>query len=177
MNMPDFVISTLEIRLEQISEKYAEPIFNALDEQIIRYLLMEKLPASISDTFDFIHESKEKIKKGTDLIYVIIDKENNFCGCAGMHAIHTRTPQLGIWLKNVVQRKGYGLQIIKTFVNWIQQNLDYDYIKYPVDRNNMPSIKIVQQLGGEICDEYILGENKKLDVLEFRIYNPLFKIM
>ncbi len=55
---------------------------------------------------------------------------------------------------------------------WIDENIEYEYIKYPIDKKNFPSRRIVEALGGGIRDEY----KKKnlsgniLDEVEYWIY-------
>ncbi|MDZ4875470.1 MAG: hypothetical protein CLLPBCKN_004866 [Chroococcidiopsis cubana SAG 39.79] len=64
-----------------------------------------------------------------------------------------KTPEFGIWLKTAHGRK-YGLEAIRGIKNWAEQNLDYEYFLYPVNRANIASRKIPETLGGKVVREY-----------------------
>ena len=49
--------------------------------------------------------------------------------------------------------KHYGREAIYHLVKWAQENIVLNYLMYPVDRDNTPSRKIAEYLGGEIFRE------------------------
>ncbi len=69
--------------------------------------------------------------------------------------IKRKHPELGIWLKQAAHGHKYGLEAITAIKNWAIENLDYEYLLYPVDRVNIASTKILERLGGKIFREYI----------------------
>jgi len=54
---------------------------------------------------------------------------------------------------------------------WADQNLEYDYIKYPVDKRNIASRKIPEALGGAIAGEKAKTSRsgRKLLTLEYHV--------
>lgn len=58
------------------------------------------------------------------------------------------------------------------FYDWACENISFDYIKYPVDKRNIPSRKIPESLGGVIAREYksINQSGFDLDEVEYYIY-------
>ena len=105
---------------------------------------------------------------------VIIDKKTKeFLGCAGLHHLDRKTPELGIWLKKSSHGKNYGKESIFALKEWADKNIIYDYLLYPVADNNMPSRKIPEALGGKVAREY---DKKNLSgvkhhFIEYRIYS------
>ncbi len=60
---------------------------------------------------------------------------------------------LGIWLKSGAHGNRYGREAINFLVQWTVENVDFDYLRYPVDRANIPSRKIAESLGGTVYEE------------------------
>lgn len=130
-------------------------------------------PKEISETEEFIKNSKDKMVKGQDLQIVILKIETGeFLGCAGIHKINTDTPTLGIWTKKSAHGHGFGKEAITALKSWADENLKYKYLIYPVDKRNIPSRKIPESLGGLIAGEYkkTNQSGKVLQTLEYRIY-------
>jgi RimJ/RimL family protein N-acetyltransferase len=130
-------------------------------------------PEDISETETFINQSIADLHNSNNLVLVILKKESQeFLGCAGLHGIKRKHPELGIWLKQAAHGHKYGLEAITAIKNWAIENLDYEYLLYPVDRVNIASRKIPERLGGKIFREY----NKTnmsgniLHIVEYRIY-------
>ena len=49
---------------------------------------------------------------------------------------------------------GLGLEAVAAVCNWVADEVECDYIRYPVDRANGSSRNIPESLGAEIEDEY-----------------------
>ncbi|NJR74492.1 MAG: GNAT family N-acetyltransferase, partial [Scytonema sp. CRU_2_7] len=92
-------------------------------------------------------------------------------GCAGIHELYSKNPVLGIWLKKSAHGQGYGLETIAALKNWADENLDYEYLIYDVDKANIPSRRIAEKLGGQIVREYHKTNlsARVLHILEYRI--------
>jgi RimJ/RimL family protein N-acetyltransferase len=64
------------------------------------------------------------------------------------------------------------LEAITAIKKWAEENLNYEYLRYPVDRRNIASRKIPEALGGKIFRQYdrvnMSGNNLRL--LEYIIY-------
>lgn len=55
---------------------------------------------------------------------------------------------------------------------WADANIEYEYIVYPVDRDNIPSKKIPESLGGKPHESYDkeTKSGKILHTIVYRIY-------
>jgi ribosomal-protein-alanine N-acetyltransferase len=150
-----------------------EPIAREFTERITRY--MYPLPARSSmDVAPFIANSIEGLDNNTNLQLTATSKENDneFIGCLGLHHPHSRTPELGIWVAEKFHRQGLGLEAIEGLCGWAAEEIECDYLRYPVDRENLPSRRIPESLGGEIEDEYdrVKPDGRMLNIVEYRIY-------
>lgn len=166
------VIEGRRLRLVTISEQFAQDIFDEFTCEMTHYMVPS--PAQdIEETRSFIAESRCSMQAGHNLQLVIVEKtRGEFLGCCGLHGEgKVRTPELGIWLKKSAHGKGYGQEAIQTLVSWAWNSIDLDYFMYPVDRNNIASVKIPQFLGGEVMEELKVKtpSGKILDILVYKI--------
>lgn len=83
----------------------------------------------------------------TDRLILRNDLPNRFAGCAGLHHPESPTPEIGIWLAEDSQRIGLGLKAVEVICNRAADEVECDYIRYPVDRANGPSRKIPESPG------------------------------
>ncbi|MFH1315500.1 MAG: GNAT family N-acetyltransferase [Candidatus Uhrbacteria bacterium] len=167
-------IETKNLCLKGITLDYKDHIFREFTSEITTHMF-PKPAERIEETIEFIETSMKENGEGSNFQIVILDKDNkNFLGCGGLHHIDSKTPELGIWIKKSAHGHGYGKEAMIALKQWADENLDYDYILYPVAVENYPSRKIPEFLGGEIAREYDMldmsGKNQHL--LEYRIYPP-----
>ena len=171
MNLLNVEIETNRLLLRPIGLEYKEEIFSEFTEEIATY--MYPRPAkTIAETELFIKDSRKELKKAINLQLVILEKDSEeFLGCAGLHDID-KEPQLGIWLQKSAHGNRYGLEAITAIKEWADENLDYEYLIYPVDQENIASRKIPESLGGKIVREYekLNLSGNILNIVEYRIY-------
>lgn len=171
-NLRRVVLIGKRTRLIPVSLDFTKQIFEEFTPDITTFMYPQ--PSNdISHIEKWIKSAIEKVRNGEDLQTVILNKvTGEFLGCAGLHSINTDTPELGIWIKKSAHGHGFGQEAIAVLVKWAEQNLNYKYLKYPVDKRNIPSRKIPESLGGIIEDEYKKPNQKGqiLDEVEYRIY-------
>lgn len=171
-NLLNLRIKTPRLLLVPIAMRYRRDIFQEFTKEITLYMNPE--PAkSIRETEKFINNSIRSLKKGNNLQLVIIEKNTKeFLGCIGLHHIDRKNPELGIWLKKSAHGYKYGQEAMKALKKWVDDNLEYEYLLYPVADKNISSRKIPEILGGKIAREYDdQGRSgNKYHCLEYRIY-------
>ncbi len=165
-------IESERLRLKAVSLDYQEEIFREFTAEITVFMVPEP-PRKNADTIEYIQGAMRKNKAGEDFSASIFDKKNGeFLGGGGLTHIKSREPHLGIWIKKLAHGHGYGKEAVNALKEWAEENLDYDYLVYPVDRANYSSRRIPESLGGKISAEYekICPSGKKLNTVEYRIY-------
>ena len=172
MNLLDTLIETERLRIIPISMDYAQDIFREFTWEITTYMF-PKPPDRIEETQQFIYASLQSLQDGKHLQVVVLEKDTeHFLGLAGLHKVHTPTPELGIWMKKSAHGHGYGQETISALIQWAKQNLQYHYLIYPVDERNIPSKKIPESYNGQIARKYRIESQSKreLSILEYRIF-------
>jgi [ribosomal protein S5]-alanine N-acetyltransferase len=168
-------IKTNRLVLVPISLEYAPDIFREFSQEITTFMY-PKPAENIEETNIFINSSIEKNNLGEQLQMVILKGDTKkFIGCAGLHKMKTKTPELGIWIKKSAQGFKFGQEAIAALENWAQNNLNFDYLIYPVDKINIASRKIPESLGGIQGKEFkqINQSGVELDEIEYRIFKKM----
>ena len=173
MNLMNALIETERLILKPISYEYTENIFMKFTQEITKYMY-PKPAENIEETRAFIEQSLKGLENGNNLQMVILNKiKNEFIGCIGLHNIEKIDPELGIWIKKSSYNNGYGLEAINGLIIWTNENVKFEYLKYPVDKNNTSSKKIPERNNGKIMKEYknIGMKGNELEILEYWIYS------
>jgi RimJ/RimL family protein N-acetyltransferase len=169
MNLEKLVLKTRRLRLVPINLDFKGVILNNFTSEITKYMYPQPT-GEISDTIKFIVTGMEGLKHGTNLQLVIVSKKKKeFVGCVGLHNLLSKQPEIGIWVKKEAHGNAYGLEAVNRIIKWAKKNLEYDYLKYPVDRNNGSSRRIPEFNKGIIMKEY-KEKNEKGDVLDIVEY-------
>ncbi|HVZ66959.1 MAG TPA: GNAT family N-acetyltransferase [Patescibacteria group bacterium] len=172
MNLFSEIIESERLKLLPTSEKYAQDIYKELTQEITEYMY-PKPADDISETLTFIKSSREKMEAGEQFQVVVLNKETGeFLGHGGINHLNSDTPELGIWIKKNAHGNKYGREAVTALKKWIDKNLYYKYIIYPVDKKNTASRKIAESLGGIVENEYLKTnlQGNVLDEVEYRIY-------
>ncbi|NJR18309.1 MAG: GNAT family N-acetyltransferase [Calothrix sp. CSU_2_0] len=169
MNLLQIEIITNRLVLKVIDMQYKTEIFREFTAEITTYMY-PRAANEISDTEAFIQNSLAGLREGCNLQLVILKKNTKeFLGCTGIHRMNTKMPEFGIWLKKSAQGNHYGFETIAALKKWGEENLDCEGFVYPVDRDNYPSRRIPERLGGKIVKEYN-KENLSLNILHLVEY-------
>jgi RimJ/RimL family protein N-acetyltransferase len=172
VNFFDIKIETDRLLLVPIELSHAEDNFKYLTTEVTKY--MGPKPAEdISETIAWIKSARERMEQGGNVQLVILKKDTGeFIGCAGLHDVDGKTPELGVWTKLTSHGNHFGREAITALYNWACENIGFDYVSYPVDKRNIASRKIPESLGGVIAREFksINQSGFELTEVEYRIY-------
>lgn len=173
-DLSQFRLETERLLLVAITDDYTEVIFEEFTPEVT-FFMYPRSPHRIEETMNFVRESLVGLERGSNLQLVILEKKtHDFLGCTGLHNIDSRVPEFGIWIKESAHGNGYGMETIVALYEWAITNLEYEYLKYPVDEENYRSRRIPEALNGIIEKEYevMSQNNRRLFILEYRIYPP-----
>lgn len=165
-------LETARLWLEPVSREDCVAVFREFTPAIATFMY-PKPPQEIRETDEFLRHAVQQNIRGTDLHLTIRRRDTaEFLGLCGMTQIQTPTPEMGIWLKETAHGQGFGKEAIARLKAWADEHLDYECLRYPVDRRNQPSRKLAEHLGGRIVGEYtqMSLSGRMLEVLEYRIY-------
>ena len=173
VNYLNIVLGSKRLKLRPLQLNDADKVVANFTKEITRYMC-PSAPKSQQDIHNFIIQSRSQMSSQNELMMAIMknDKTNEFLGIASIHNTNSDSPELGIWLKQKAHGYKYGVEAIKLLKEWAEINLNYKYLKYPVDKRNIASKKIAERLGGIVKDQYLKTseDGTILDELEYRLY-------
>lgn len=160
------------IKLIPIDVKYAKDICSHFTAEITRYM-WPSAPKSQTEIDQHVLLRRNEMQAGENISLLVIKKDTEeFLGYVTLDQAKSVTPELGLWLKKDAHGFGYGFEALNLLKTWAEKNLQYNCLKYPVDKQNIPSRKLAEKLGGRIEAEYIKKSESGnlLDEVEYRIY-------
>lgn len=166
------VLTTQRLKLVPINESYIDDVFKNFTEEVTTY--MYPAPSKKREESEaFVRGTVEKSEQGIEQVYAITKGDTGeFLGCCGLHHIDTLTPELGIWTKKAAHGHGYGFETISRLIACARDCLSYEYIKYPVARENYPSRRIPILHGGVEAGEYKVknASGNILNIVEYHLF-------
>lgn len=165
------LINTNRLILKPVDEKYIDDINTSFTQDITKYMPFNP-NGDRNEIVNFVESSNRNLIKKTDIVFVVLNLEMKFIGCCGIHNINKESVEVGLWLRKEYQSQGFGTEITSALIDFIEQNFEFDYIIYPVDKENIKSKKIPEKLGFIPFETYKKKKNDLIDlhIIEFRKY-------
>jgi RimJ/RimL family protein N-acetyltransferase len=168
----NMVLESERLFLKPMSLDYVEETFKEFTPEITKFMA-PRSPEKIDETREYYTGSIKKIGEGEKLDFNFFVKDTGeYIGNGGLSDIKTKTPELGVWIKKSAHGHKYGREAMQRLKDWADENIDYDYIKYPVVDENIASRKIPESMGGvvEAESDEANGAGVMQHLVEYRIY-------
>ncbi|MBI2411985.1 MAG: GNAT family N-acetyltransferase [Deltaproteobacteria bacterium] len=155
----DFLATRIDgerIVLSPVSEEHAQDIFHEFTEDITRHMMPKPL-SDMAHAYEFVDTCRKNMKAGLELVLAITKVDSGeFLGICAIHGNNDpQVPELGVWIKKSAHGKKLGKEAVRYLAEWAMKNLLFSYLIYPVDRDNIPSRKIAESLGGVVLEERV----------------------
>lgn len=167
----NLIIKTNNLVLKLIHKKYIDEINLNFTKEVTKYMPFNP-NGNRKEIEDFVENSLKNFNQKTDIVFVALESNKIFIGCCGIHKINSKSVELGLWIKENSQSKGYGTEMINGLINFVEKNINIEYIIYPVDKENIRSRKIPEKLGFKEFKTYskIKNGSTNLNIIEYRKY-------
>lgn len=143
-------IVSKQLALRPLSYQDADEAFPCLTRTLTRFLEWEP-PTSRRAFTDLWRRWLIWNAQGDDWIFTIRGAEDKrFLGLAGLYAVTTPTPELGLWIREDAQGRGYGSEATRSLHAWASQRLRPQHFICAVASENRASRRVVTQLGGRL---------------------------
>jgi [ribosomal protein S5]-alanine N-acetyltransferase len=163
-------ITTQRLILNPVSMDDKFDICREFTSELTRFMPFNPT-GNLTEIENFILLSQQKIENKKRLVLSIFNKENNdFLGICELDNIDKKEIEIGLWIKINEQEKGYGTEVVESLISFAEKNYDFDYLYYPVDKDNIASCKIPQKLGFKPFRSYekYKSESTMLNIIEYR---------
>lgn len=152
----DFKWSTKDLILHSIDSTHLNDYWTNLTPSVAKYLSFDSMK---DDRIlkEFIRISNIEQQRGTCLVLVALDAvTNQFIGSCGIHDINKENAELGLWIKESAQGKGYGSQILEALIEICHKHTDSKSVIYCLEAENTPSIALCQKFDFKSRYDFII---------------------
>lgn len=124
-------------------------------------------------TQEYIKQSVMEMEVGTCLVLIAENEKSEFIGCCTLNDINYDTTEIGLWIKESEQRKGFGMEILEFLIGLIKNNITTNRILYTIEEENSASIALCQHFNFKKTDTFILEpnplKNKYREMIQFSL--------
>ena len=156
-----------KIRFFPFDMKYLEDYYKYFDEKITKYQWPDPF-VNIEDARNLLQGFLDDMGKEETLIFSIVDDEERFVGSVEMHGMTEDCPELGVWVIESEQGKGYAFEALKYILDYAYERYGKIEFFYEADVRNIGSNKLLAKLsdGYEIetleTEEFVTDSGKEL---------------
>jgi RimJ/RimL family protein N-acetyltransferase len=165
MDLHKVSISTPRLVLSAFMAKDADETYNCITPTLTRYMAWDPQPRhEFNETWN---NWLKNFTLGLEIIFAIREiNTHQFIGLVGIHHLQTSIPEVGIWIREDCHQQRYGQEAVSNAVQWATENIQADYLVYPVAKENIPSRKIAESLGGEVVSS---SKSRKYELVTYKI--------
>jgi ribosomal-protein-alanine N-acetyltransferase len=142
-NLPE-ILQTERVDLKKVSVEWLEEIFAENKGSVERYFHKFEV---LGDLQTWINENRRQFERGEKMEMVVLDKgTSEFLGMVSLQRINI-APELGIWIKESAQGKGYAKEALSCLMNWYKMHEGAaEKLNYLVETGNFASINLARKL-------------------------------
>ena len=138
--------------------KYLEDYYNNFNEEITRYQWPDPFE-SIEYARALLRDFLDEMNREETLLFAIVDTGDKFVGSVEMHGLSEDCPELGVWIVESEQGKGYAYEALKYILDYAHRKYGKTEFFYEADVRNTGSNKLLSKF----TDSYVI---ETLDIEE-----------
>ena len=146
------------IKVIPFDMKYLEDYYNNFNEEITRYQWPDPFE-TIEDARALLKDFLDEMEKEETLIFAVVDVDERFVGSVEMHGLSEDCPELGVWIVESEQGKGYAYEALKYILDYAHRKYGKTEFFYEADVRNTGSNKLLSKF----ADSYVI---ETLDIEE-----------
>ena len=139
-------MSRNEISIVPFDMKYLDDYYNGFNAEITKYQWPDPF-INIEDARALLLEFLDEMQTGKTLFYSVLSKEGVFIGSVEVHGLSEDCPELGVWIIESEQNKGYAYDALNAVLNHTCSNYHKTKFYYEADIRNIGSMKLLQKFG------------------------------
>ncbi len=124
--------------------KYLNDYFSGFNGKITKFQWpdpFESIEAARATLQEFL---KEMVREET-LLFSILSKTGVFLGSVEVHGLSEDCPELGIWILESEQNKGYAYEALNAVLAYVLEKYDKAEFYYETDIRNTGSVKLLHK--------------------------------
>ena len=148
-----YMIKSERISVVPFEMKYLNNYFSGFNMEITKFQWPDPFE-SIEDARSILQEFLDEMDREETLLFSILSKNDEFLGSVEIHGLMGDCPELGIWIIESEQNKGYAYEALNLVLDYVHSKYDKDEFYYEADIRNIGSIKLLRKFD----DKYEISE-------------------
>ena len=164
------LIETGRLRVVPFEMSCLEDYFLEFNEEITRYQYPNPFE-SVTAAQEVLQGFINLMDQNEMLFLSILTPEGDFVGGVEVHGLQEEYPELGVWIKQGSQQKGYAYEALKSVLEFVDSTYHKEWFVYEADIRNKGSMKLVEKFPykKEELDEFETETGKTLALQRFLI--------
>ncbi len=142
-----------KITIVPFDMKYLEDYYNNFNEEITKYQWPDPFE-SIEDARVLLQDFLDEMEKEETLVFAIVDADERFGGSTEMHGLSGNSPELGVWIVESEQGKGYAFDALNFMLDYAHREYGKTKFFYEADVRNAGSNKLLNKLS----EDYVITD-------------------
>ncbi len=142
-----------KITIVPFDMKYLEDYYNNFNEEITKYQWPDPFE-SIEDARVLLQDFLDEMEKEETLVFAIVDADERFVGSTEMHGLSGNSPELGVWIVESEQGKGYAFDALNFMLDYAHREYGKTKFFYEADVRNAGSNKLLNKLS----EDYVITD-------------------
>ncbi|MCM1062449.1 MAG: GNAT family N-acetyltransferase [Eubacterium sp.] len=124
--------------------KYLNNYFSEFNAEITKFQYPDPFE-SIESAKTVLQEFLDETERGETLFFAILSKNGEFLGSVEIHGLSDDCPELGIWIIESEQGKGYAYEALDTVLDYVRSKYGKSEFYYEADIRNIGSTKLLRK--------------------------------
>ena len=124
--------------------KYLNNYFSCFNAEITKFQWPDPFE-SIEGARSILQEFLNEMDREETLLFSILSKNDDFLGSVEIHGLTEDCPELGIWIIESQQNKGYAYEALNAVLAYVRSKYDKTEFYYEADIRNIGSIKLLRK--------------------------------
>lgn len=138
------MIHTERIEIVPFEMKYLLDYYHEFNHEITKF----QYPSPFEDSDsakDMLQEFLDEMVKEETLLFSVLSKNDKFLGSVEVHGLTGECPELGVWIIQSEQNKGYAYEALNEVLNYVSAKFGKDSFFYEADIRNIASTKLLRK--------------------------------
>ncbi|MBP5462662.1 MAG: GNAT family N-acetyltransferase [Lachnospiraceae bacterium] len=161
-----------KIKIVPFEMRFLKDYYWGFNTEITKYQWPDPF-GTVDDARKLLLEFLREMERGDTLIYAILTNDDRFVGSVEMHGLSDDIPEIGVWIIESEQRKGYAFEALNKLIDLAREKFEKNEFYYEADIRNEGSMKLLNRL----ADDYGIAEQQLEEVvtdsgkeLKLRVY-------
>ncbi|MCI8355408.1 MAG: GNAT family N-acetyltransferase [Lachnospiraceae bacterium] len=138
------VIHTEKINIAPFEMKYLLDYYHGFNHEITKFQWPDPFEKS-DDAKNMLSEFLDEMEREETLLFSILSKNDKFLGSVEVHGLAGECPELGVWIIESEQNKGYAYTALREVLNYVSAKYGKESFFYEADIRNISSTKLLHK--------------------------------